>query len=105
MKRSQTRKTDPSLSREKEGKVVNAEEPAAVVGEELTVPNLLLAEKEDREMVGISSNELQNISNIGKIFEKIILSRLKEECHDLNIIPNKQYGLGQAMAALINCLG
>ncbi|GBN18876.1 putative RNA-directed DNA polymerase from transposon X-element [Araneus ventricosus] len=32
------------------------------------------------------------LSNIGKIFEKIILSRLKEECHDLNIIPNKQYG-------------
>ncbi|GBO43322.1 hypothetical protein AVEN_198247-1 [Araneus ventricosus] len=32
------------------------------------------------------------LSNIGKIFEKIILSRLKEECHDLSIIPNEQYG-------------
>ncbi|GBM46176.1 putative RNA-directed DNA polymerase from transposon X-element [Araneus ventricosus] len=32
------------------------------------------------------------LSNIGKIFEKTILSRLKEECHDRSIIPSEQYG-------------
>ncbi|GBM95736.1 putative RNA-directed DNA polymerase from transposon X-element [Araneus ventricosus] len=32
------------------------------------------------------------LSNIGKVFEKAILARLKEECQELDIIPNEQYG-------------
>ncbi|GBO42841.1 hypothetical protein AVEN_27508-1 [Araneus ventricosus] len=32
------------------------------------------------------------LSNIGKIYEKFILARLKEHCSDLQIISDEQYG-------------
>ncbi|GBN91012.1 putative RNA-directed DNA polymerase from transposon X-element [Araneus ventricosus] len=32
------------------------------------------------------------LSNLGKIYEKVILARLKEHCSDLQIIPDEQYG-------------
>ncbi|GBN07503.1 putative RNA-directed DNA polymerase from transposon BS, partial [Araneus ventricosus] len=32
------------------------------------------------------------LSNLGKIYEKVILSRLKDHCGELNIIPDEQYG-------------
>ncbi|GBM58814.1 Retrovirus-related Pol polyprotein from transposon 412 [Araneus ventricosus] len=78
MTRSQTRKTDPSLSREKEKKVINAEEPAAVVGDELTVMNLPPAEKEDRELVGISSNELQKAQRDCTALQACVLQAERE---------------------------
>ncbi|GBO18646.1 putative RNA-directed DNA polymerase from transposon BS [Araneus ventricosus] len=47
--------------------------------------------RQNRKLPG-NYRPISLISNIGKIFEKIILSRLKEECHDLSIIPNEEYG-------------
>ncbi|GBN72353.1 putative RNA-directed DNA polymerase from transposon X-element [Araneus ventricosus] len=32
------------------------------------------------------------LSSIGTVFEKAIVARLKEECQELDIIPNEQYG-------------
>ncbi|GBM65471.1 putative RNA-directed DNA polymerase from transposon X-element [Araneus ventricosus] len=32
------------------------------------------------------------LSNLGKIYEKVILARLKEHCSNLQIIPDEQYG-------------
>ncbi|GBO40428.1 RNA-directed DNA polymerase from mobile element jockey, partial [Araneus ventricosus] len=47
--------------------------------------------RQNRKLPG-NYRPISLLSNIGKILEKIILSRLKEECHDLSIIPNEQYG-------------
>ncbi|GBO22578.1 putative RNA-directed DNA polymerase from transposon X-element [Araneus ventricosus] len=47
--------------------------------------------RQNRKLPG-NYRPISLLSNICKIFEKIILSRLKEECHDLSIIPNEQYG-------------
>ncbi|GBN23342.1 putative RNA-directed DNA polymerase from transposon X-element [Araneus ventricosus] len=47
--------------------------------------------RQNRKLPG-NYRPISLLSNIGKIYEKIILSRLKEECHDLSIIPNEQYG-------------
>ncbi|GBO42031.1 putative RNA-directed DNA polymerase from transposon X-element [Araneus ventricosus] len=46
--------------------------------------------RQNRKLPG-NYRHISFLSNIAKIFEKIILSRLKEECHDLSIIPNEQY--------------
>ncbi|GBM40215.1 Retrovirus-related Pol polyprotein from transposon 412 [Araneus ventricosus] len=56
--RSQTRKTDPSRSREKEGQVASAEEPAAVVTEDSTPMSLPPEDKEYGTLVEVSGDEL-----------------------------------------------
>ncbi|GBM73592.1 hypothetical protein AVEN_140225-1 [Araneus ventricosus] len=56
--RSQNRKTDPSRSREKKGKVAPSEEPAAVFTVDSTRLNLPPVDKEDGKLVEVSSDEL-----------------------------------------------
>ncbi|GBO39574.1 hypothetical protein AVEN_263232-1 [Araneus ventricosus] len=56
--KSQTHKTDPSRSREKEGKVA-PEEPAAVATEDPTPLSLPPADKEDGKLVEVSGDELR----------------------------------------------
>ncbi|GBL86053.1 hypothetical protein AVEN_89104-1 [Araneus ventricosus] len=57
--RSQTRKTIPSRSREKEREAVLPEEPSAIVGEDLTPLSLPAAEREDGKLVEFSGDELR----------------------------------------------
>ncbi|GBM66783.1 hypothetical protein AVEN_74327-1 [Araneus ventricosus] len=57
--RSQTHKTNPSRSREKERKVASAEVSAAVVTEDPTPLSLPLADNEDGKLVEVSGDELR----------------------------------------------
>ncbi|GBO13515.1 hypothetical protein AVEN_275363-1 [Araneus ventricosus] len=57
--RSQTHKTDPSRSREKEEEAFLLEEPAAIVGEDLTHLSLSPVDKEDGKLVEVSGDELR----------------------------------------------
>ncbi|GBM63524.1 hypothetical protein AVEN_73801-1 [Araneus ventricosus] len=42
-------------------------------------------------------------SNLGKVYEKVILNRLKDQCHDLMSSPTNNMGSDETMAAFINC--
>ncbi|GBN98979.1 hypothetical protein AVEN_13854-1 [Araneus ventricosus] len=77
--RSQTRKTDLPPIRERE-KIVNAEEPAAIIRGELTALNLPPAEREDRELVEISSRELKKAQRECTALQACVLQAEKGNC-------------------------
>ncbi|GBM38947.1 hypothetical protein AVEN_271056-1 [Araneus ventricosus] len=78
MTRSQTRKTDPPRIKERENRLVIVEEPTAVVGKNLTPLNLPPVGKDDRELVGISSDELQKAQRDCSTLQACVIQAEKE---------------------------